>query len=388
MRAALITLSLCAAACSESVPVGTDRPGERIEGLSEDARGRFLLGRALFEREATPEEGLGPLFNAERCSSCHDVPAVGGSGIRVPVLKATRDVNGQCSLLVGMGGDNIQQQATPQLLAAGVGPEEVPADATASAFVMAPPLFGLGLLESISEGDLARLEDPEDRDGDGISGRPARFADGRIARFGRKGDAATVEAFVRTALRFELGFTTSDHPAEETRNGTPVPAATDPMRDPEMDDGTVALLTDYVRFLAPLAPATPPPGSAADSVRRGEALFEQVGCTSCHTPEWTTGSAAEPALAGRVIRPYTDLLLHDLGGAEGDVCTPQAQAGEYRTTPLWGLRFQTVYWHDGRAGTLTEALALHGGEAEGVMAAYRGLSDGQKADLLRFLAGL
>lgn len=366
----------------------TAAPGEPLPGLSDAERGRFLLGRALFERLATPEEGLGPLFNAERCSSCHDAPAIGGGGSRVPVLKASRFEDGRCSILEERGGDNIQQRATPGLLALGGGAERIPPEATASRHVTSPPLFGLGLLEAVPEAEVARLADPDDADGDGVSGRIPRLPDGRLARFGRKGDAATVRDFVVSALRFELGFTTAEHPREEARNGEPVPAGADPMPDPEMESGAVALLTDYVRFLAPPAPAEPASRPQADSLREGAALFERVGCARCHTPSLRTGPSAEAALSKRSIAPYSDLLLHDLGYGEADVCTPQAFPGEYRTAPLWGLRYRSRYLHDGSEGTLPEAIARHGGEAASAVRDFTALADPDRALLMRFLSSL
>ncbi|MDH5588669.1 MAG: hypothetical protein OEZ37_01350 [Gemmatimonadota bacterium] len=379
---------ICAACTGPGEAPTTDVPGEPLPGLTDSERARFLLGRALFERLATPQEGLGPLFNAERCSDCHDSPAIGGGGVRIPVLKATRFVDGTCSLLVDGGGDNIQQRATPLLVAAGMGPEEVPSAATATARVVAPPLFGLGLMEAIPDAELARAADPDDEDGDGISGRVAYMPDGRSARFGRKGDAVTVADFVDTALRFELGFTTEDHPTEERRNGVVLPRDVDPMPDPEMDAATMRLLTDYVRLLAPPAPERLQKGPVADSVRRGETVFEQVGCAGCHTPVLTTGEAGEGALAHRIVPLYSDLLLHDLGGAASDVCTPQAAPGEYRTAPLWGLRYRRTYLHDGSATTLGDAVTRHGGEAANVIQAFGSLGEGDRAALLRFLQTL
>jgi CxxC motif-containing protein (DUF1111 family) len=167
-----------------------------------------------------------------------------------------------------------------------------------------------------------------------------------------------------------------------------VPAAADPMADPEMDAETMGILTDYVRLLAPLAPEVPASPQAADSVRRGEEVFREVGCARCHVAALTTGPAPESALGARTIRPYSDLLLHDLGGAEGDVCTPQAAPGEYRTAPLWGLRYRSLFLHDGSATTLQDAIEAHLGEAEAVTGAFRTLSPDRRALLLRFLAHL
>lgn len=394
-----------AAACDGSRPADLPAvaPGEPLPGLEPAARGRFFLGRALFERLATADEGLGPLYNAERCSGCHDEPATGGGSARVPVVKATRFADGRCDLLESEGGDNIQRRATELLAAHGVGPERVPEAATATARVIAPPLLGLGLVEAVPEDVLAEREDPRDADGDGISGRLPRLPDGRAARFGRKGEAATVEDFVDTALRFELGFTTPAHPAEEPRNGVPVPPEADPMPDPEIDQQTLELLTDYVRFLAPPAPAgadvdaglapEAPAGAEAD-LAQGGAIFRQIGCESCHREQMRTGpTPADPArhpdpLANQTIRPYSDFLLHDLGPALADVCGRDAAPAELRTAPLWGLRHRRRFLHDGRASDLASAVAAHGGEATAARDAFSALPPEGRAALLRFLASL
>ena len=368
-------------------------PGEPIPGLDPAARGRFFLGRALFERLATADEGLGPLYNAERCSGCHDEPAIGGGSARVPVLKATRFAEGRCDLLESEGGDNIQRRATDLLAAHGMGPESVPASATATARMVAPSLLGLGLVEAVPEATLAERADPDDADGDGISGRLPRLPDGRAARFGRKGDAATVEDFVDTALRFELGFTTSAHPVEEPRNGVSIPPGADPMPDPEIDEQTLGLLVDYVRFLAPPAPAEASvrPDQA---VARGAALFRQIGCESCHREQLRTGPGAAESprfpgiLANQVIRPYSDFLLHDLGPALADVCGRDAAPGELRTAPLWGLRHRRRLLHDGRAPDPASAVAAHGGEATSARDAFAALPPDAQAALLRFLGSL
>jgi len=363
-------------------------PGESVAGLSTGERGRFLLGRALFERLATADEGLGPLYNAERCSDCHDQPVVGGGGTRIRVLKATRFEDNRCDLLLAEGGDNIQRRATDLLIAHGMGPEEVPAAATATAQVTAPPLLGLGLLEAVPDEVLLEWADPDDADGDGISGRLPRVADGRTARFGRKGDASTVRDFVDTALRFELGFTTPAHRAEEAVNGVPVPPAADPMPDPEIDAPTLAQLTDYVRFLAPPAPEQDLSAAARDTVAQGTALFGQIGCTACHREELRTGPTATPALADRTIRPYSDMLVHDLGDALADVCGFDASPAELRTAPLWGLRHRDRLLHDGRAADVPSAISAHGGEATAARDAFMALPQEAQRAIVRFLLSL
>ena len=392
LRLALLTCTALGGGligCGDAGPAEPPPPlGESVAGLDSGERGRFLLGRALFERLATADEGLGPLYNAERCSDCHDQPVVGGGGTRVRVVKATRFADGRCDLLIADGGDNIQRRATDLLLAHGMGPEEVPVAATATSRVTAPPLLGLGLLEAVPDDVLLEWADPGDRDGDGISGRLPRLADGRTARFGRKGDASTVRDFVMTALRFELGFTVPGHTTEEPVNGVPVPPGADPMPDPEIDAPTLAQLTDYVRFLAPPAPERDLPPAAHDTVAQGEALFGQIGCTSCHRAELRTGASDTPALAGRTVAPYSDMLLHDLGAEMADVCGVDAAPGELRTAPLWGLRHRTLLLHDGRAADVPAAIASHGGEAAAARDAFSALPDEARRAVMRFLRSL
>jgi CxxC motif-containing protein (DUF1111 family) len=380
--AAILGLSACERAGPSPLTV---EPGEQIPGLNDAERGRFLVGRALFARLVTQDEGLGPLFNADRCSSCHDSPVVGGGGTRILVLKATRFADGRCDGLREVGGDNVQLRATELLVEHGLGPEQIPAEATDSAYVTAPPLFGLGLIESVPDSVLERLADPDDRDGDGISGRLPRLADGRTARFGRKGDAADVAGFIDTALRFELGLTTPDNPVEEARNGVPIPEAADPMPEPEIDAQGLSLLTDYVRFLGAPAPEELT-GAGADTVARGEELFQAAGCASCHVAELRTGAVDTEALSFQALRLYSDMLAHDLGDGEDDVCGADVAPGEYRTAPLWGLRFRDRYMHDGTATDLLSAISRHGSEAAASRAAFEGLPPEGRSALLRFLS--
>lgn len=393
LLAALTTSAACGNAPDSVRSTPPTAPGEPLPGLAPAERGRFFVGRALFERLATADEGLGPLYNAKRCSDCHDQPVVGGSGTRFPVLKATRFADGRCDLLEAHGGDNIQRRTTELARAHGLAPEDVPEGATATSRVVAPSLLGLGLLEAVPDSVLDAWADPEDADADGISGRAPRTAPGpegaRPARFGRKGDAATIQGFVDTALRFELGFTTPDHPEEEPRNGVPVPPEADPMPDPEIDQATLDLLSDYVRLLAPPAPEAVSTPQLADTLAQGAALFRQIGCASCHRPELRTGPAPPyAALASRTLRPYSDLLLHDMGPALAGVCGRSATPQELRTAPLWGLRHRTRLLHDGRAGDPASAVAAHGGEATAAREAFDALPPAARNALLRFLASL
>ncbi|HZD06211.1 MAG TPA: di-heme oxidoredictase family protein [Longimicrobiales bacterium] len=382
-----VAVTVAATACRPEASTPGPELGDPLPGLTDRERGRFLLGRALFERVTTPEEGLGPLYNEVRCSGCHESPVAGGGSAEVQVLKATRFIDGECDLLATAGGDNIQRRATELLANHGLGPEEIPPGATDSALIDAPPLFGLGLVEAIPDSVLEGLADPEDRDGDGVSGRLPRSPEGRPARFGRKGDAVDIAGFIDTALRFELGLTTPEHPVEEARNGVPIPREADPAPEPEIDARGVALLTDYVRFLAPPAPERPARGASADSVADGADLFRAIGCARCHVPELRTGDSTTAALRDRPVRLYSDLQVHDLG-LTADVCGRDVAPGEYRTAPLWGLRHRRRYLHDGRATDLLSAIARHGGEARGARDRLLRASPEARAALLRFLSSL
>jgi CxxC motif-containing protein (DUF1111 family) len=345
---------------------------------------RFVAGKTLFDHVFTPEEGLGPLFNENQCSACHTDPASGGTGEQ-RVVKATRVVApATCDYFEGDRGQNIRRQATPLLRARGVGGETPPAGASVGRF--APPfLFGLGLVEAIPAREILSREDPDDRNGDGISGRAGKSATGALGRFGRKAEAASLVEFVSSALRLEMGLTNVFAPAEPGLNGGPLPPGVDPVPDPEVDSTGVQRLADFVRFLAPLPPATIAADATRDSVLRGEGVFHSLGCATCHVPAMTTGPNPAPALDRKTIYLYSDLLLHDLGPALADVCGAGASTSELRTASLAGLRYRKAFLHDGRALSVREAILLHGGEAARAREAFASLDFASQILLLQFL---
>lgn len=363
-------------------------PGSPLPGLADPELAQFQAGKALFQRGFSFEEGLGPLFNEDRCSSCHDLPVIGGTGVET-VQKATRYVApGSCDQLRTAGGDVFQDRASPALQAEGVEREVVPSDATGRTRLDPPALFGLGLVEAIPDQEILGRSDSADADGDGVSGRAGRTQDGRVGRFGQKADHATLKDFVETALRTELGLTTSGRPAEESVGGAALPPGVDPAPDPEMSGDQVALLVGFVRFLAPPPPARAPTFAERDSVRRGRRIFSQLGCENCHVQEMRTGRSDVAMLDRKVIPLYSDLLLHDLGSDLADVCGPSASPSEFRTARLLGLRFRLRFLHDGRAPTLEEAIGLHGGEAGAARERFLALSYGMKQYLFEFLTSL
>jgi CxxC motif-containing protein (DUF1111 family) len=379
-------LPLVAACETVTLPTVAD-PGDPLPGISDDHLSRFLLGKALFGRLTIEEEGLGPLFNETRCSACHDQPTSGGSGPAL-VTKATRYQGGTCDALRAQGGDNFQSQATAALREHGISGETIPTEANGRTLVTGPSLYGLGLIAAIPASRILGRADPDDADGDGISGIGGQTESGRFGRFGRKGEVETISDFVDTALRFELGLTTHLHPQEETVNGVPIPAGTDPMPEPEIDERGLNMLTSYMRFLAAPPRAVPSSTAGRDSVDQGEGVFTALGCADCHVPSMQTVSEDTPLLDGRTVELFSDLLLHDMGDALADVCGPNAAPGEYRTARLWGLRFRGALLHDGRAATPRDAILLHGGEASAAREAFLAADAEQRAFLLSFLGSL
>ncbi len=384
----IVAFSCLLGACGTGAvePAASAQIGDPIPGLGAAEAARFAAGRAGFDRRFTPGDGLGPRFNENSCNACHTQPADGGTGETV-VTKATRVVaDGRCDLLVPQGGENVRLRVTPEAAAAGAARPPVPAEATETMRLTIPFLYGMGLVDAIDQGDLDRRADPDDRDGDGISGRVGTDPDARPARFGRKADSATLKDFVAGAFRLEMGVTSPAHPDEAMAGGLPpVGEGLDPATDPEVDQATVEAVTDFVRLLAPPAGTEPRDTEDAAAVARGRVLFSELGCTSCHVPEQVTGASPIRALAHKRFELYSDLLLHDMGPGLAGTCSAGASPTEYRTEPLLALRHRQVFLHDGRAGRVIDAILLHGGEAETARAAFAALDRVTQEDLIRFL---
>jgi CxxC motif-containing protein (DUF1111 family) len=362
-------------------------PGDPLPGLSAAERDRFERGRVVFDSVFTPEAGLGPSFNSTACGECHEDPASGGTGDEVERHTAAYhpEVAGRaCDELVAQGGPVLQNAVTPALRAAvGVDSEPVPPQATAVASRTSPDVLGFGLLDAVPDSAILAYADPDDRDGDGISGRPNRFFDGRLGRFGRKALVPALREFNDGALVLEQGVTNPAVPTEETFAGAPLPAGTDPAADPELPQSATDLLDAFVRLLAPPAPAR-----QSRDARGGREVFARIGCEKCHVPALRTGNAPEPALRYRDVAAYTDLLLHDMGPQLADICLGLATPQEFRTEPLMGLRLGTRFLHDGRAATPEQAIELHGGEGLAARDAFRRLTAAEQATLIAFLKSL
>jgi CxxC motif-containing protein (DUF1111 family) len=385
-----LALSASLMACGDTpdrVPVGN--PGTPLPGLSEGELARFNEGREWFHHGWTPEEGRGPLHLQDRCSSCHDLPTLGGTGVEtLPLASRFLGPDG-CDLLVEEGGPVIQQVATPLLQAQGVMREGIPASATERSRVTAPLLYGLGLVEAIPEESIRTRADPDDADDDGISGRVSLSEDGRLGRFTRKGAVPDLPTQAASAASTDLGLTSHIFPLEQTVNGSPLPAGTDPAPDPELRAEVLEKIVDFVRFLAPPAPERPTTAAARDTLQRGEALFDSVGCTSCHTPSMQTGPSETAALDRKTIRLYSDLLIHDLGPEYRSVCSEGASTTEARTARLQGFRYRYPVIQDLLGlGGIDQTILRHGGEATAAKEAFAALSLAERGLVIRFLLSL
>ena len=382
-RAPIAVLAVLGAVACSRAP----KPGEPLRDLAAAERAQFDSGRVVFDSVFTPEKGLGPLFNANGCKECHEDPVAGGTGDEVERHAAAFHadaVGRKCDELVGQGGFVFQNHVTPALhTALGIDSEPIPAAATAVARRTIPEIFGFGLLDAVPDSEILAYADPEDRNHDGISGRPNRFFDGRVGRFGRKALVPTLREFNDGAFSAEQGITTPAVPTEETVAGTPVPAGTDPAPDPELSDHQAELATMFVRLLAPIAPL-----KLSGEARQGSEVFTKIGCAQCHRPVLTTGNSPIAALRYQQVAAYTDLLLHDMGPDLGDICLALATPTEFRTEPLMGLRLKAQFLHDGRAKTPEQAIDLHAGEGARARDRFLALSSADRAALVAFLKTL
>jgi CxxC motif-containing protein (DUF1111 family) len=368
----------------ESVAVGTEF-GDPVHGITAREFELFRLGLEDFTEVENPDEGLGPVFNGRSCAECHSLPRIGGSSTITEVRAGIRKDDG--SFEEYPGGSVMQMFSIP--------PHEmqitIPPEINVIARRKSLPLFGNGLVEAIPDAVLIALEDPDDGDGDGISGRAHRVHDKatdktRIGRFGWKAQQATLLAFGAEAYRDEMGITNDLFPAEVCPGGdcariaffNPVPGLQD-ARDPNTGLRGIDNFENFMRLLGP-----PPRGPVTDQALEGERFFQTVGCTVCHTPALVTGESPVKALSAKRFFPYSDFLLHDVGTGDG-IGQGDARPEEIRTPPLWGVRLRAPFLHDGRASTLRQAIELHSGESDHSRGQFEKLSEADRAALLAFL---
>jgi CxxC motif-containing protein (DUF1111 family) len=421
--------------------------GQPVPGLTSEEDRTFAVGNNFFNdnwvtapASTEARDGLGPLFNAQSCSSCHfrdgraqppadrddpelgllvrlSVPVGSGSAERLephPTLgdqlqdRAIRGVPVEGELEIttvdrpGRFGDGTPYTlAEPRYEIVGADGEPVAGDLLISPRI-APAMFGVGLLENVPDDVLLGLEDPDDEDGDGVSGRVNRVEDpggaaggdgagAVIGRFGWKAGVPTVEDQNSRALQGDIGITSSQRPDQPCTAPEAECREAPTGGDPEIEDERLDQITFYTRTLA--VPARR--GAGGRETTRGQDLFGEMGCASCHVDELRTGPADVEALDEQVIRPYTDLLLHDMGpGLADERPDGDATGREWRTPPLWGIGLvetvngHTRFLHDGRARDLTEAVLWHDGEAADARRRFADLPADDRRAVLAFLESL
>lgn len=388
-----IVTFVLAISCEEIIPAA---PAENelldgpAEGLSHAEQRQFLNGDIAFNDEVfSVENGLGPGFVATSCGSCH-----AGDGKGHPFTTLTRFGQSLPNTLpdLSIGGPQLQNRAIP-----GFEPEKLPDGIPFMKFTP-PAVTGLGFLAALSDQQILQNVDSLDEDGDGISGKPNYITppdyfeqktihqpvNGKIiGRFGKK--AAAIDLLQQTvgAYNQDMGITSTFEPIDPYRQLS---------TDPEVSDQTIRDVVFYLRTLkAPI-----PRSEESTAVLQGKSIFKEIQCASCHIPEWTTPESDIEALSNRTFYPYTDLLLHDMGPGLDDGATEgSAETYEWRTPPLWGLGLSPnsqggsfFLMHDGRAGSIEEAILLHGGEADNSKNQFVSLSEDDKEALIKFLKSL
>ena len=366
----------------------------RVDATDEQ-RQTFTRGEEVALKRFTPEEGLGPRFNVTFCSSCHEKPVFGGSGPRYRDFYIFGQSLGDGAFLGGPLGGIGHAYGLDELRPA---PFE---GSNMAALRNAVPFFGVGAIAAIDEQAILANADPDDADGDGISGRP-NYDRGFVGRFGRKSQTVSIEGFIRGPLNNHLGITT-DPLTNEQQAALPIPSQSqtrnvtgglqvaeqaqaaapasplndnDDVPDPELSTEGLFDLVSWAMLLG-----APKPDEPTEQTLRGEETFAQIGCASCHVPTLKGNKGLVPL--------YSDLLLHDMGEDMADgLPMGLATGSEFRTQPLWGLTAPGPYLHDGRADTIDEAIKVHGGEGQNAKEAYEALSDDERTDLLAFLDSL
>jgi CxxC motif-containing protein (DUF1111 family) len=366
------------------------QPGDPLPGITPADFEEFRLGLDDFLEVETAEEGLGPAFNATSCAVCHNVPAVGGTSVIAEVRAARHGPGGEFVPLDASGETLFHLFSIPSHACQ----PTIPPEATIVVRRVPIPLFGAGLVEAIPDETILNLEDPFDRNRDGVSGRAAIVTDvaegdRRVGRFGWKAQHATLLAFGADAYRNEMGITNDFFsqevavgvPASRMKICDPIPEPED-IKDPRTGRRGIDNFASFMRFLAPLGR-----GPVDEVTRMGEQTFTSSGCAVCHVPALTTGPNANPLFDRRSVPLFSDLLLHDVGTGDGIRQGAGAQE-EIRTPALWGLRSRRPLLHDGSAATIEDAIRRHGNEADSARRGFTQLSGANRAALLAFLKSL
>jgi CxxC motif-containing protein (DUF1111 family) len=378
---------------------GFDEQGPPFDTINEETvipLNSFNDNRFIFEEVEGVDDGLGPTHNAQSCRECHQNVVTGGAS-QITEQRTGREINGE--FFESLGGTLVHSRATHADIV-----ERVFWKDDIRTFRMSTNTLGNGFVECISN---KTLLDIRERQPSTMRGTAVKVpvleahSTARIGRFGWKAQHASLESFSADAYLNEMGITSPLFPDENTSSGRKVDHKSgshyDPIPDPEDDGVDIVAFANFMR-----ATKAPPRGPINNAVRAGETLFAQIGCTTCHTPSITTappgtqingGAFTVPeALGNKVIHPYSDFLLHDIGTGDGIPVLPLPEyddtANQMRTAPLWGLRTRSRLMHDGLSFTHAEAIERHGGQAASVRSRYNALSRAQKDQLSAFLNSL
>jgi CxxC motif-containing protein (DUF1111 family) len=375
--------------------------------------------RATFEERDTIPQGLGPIYNAQSCAECHNQPVTGAISQITELRAGHNDANGNfvpATVTINDGATVIANRSLindraicPAVVTDANGnvifnfpntniQERVPGSENIRTFRTTLNTLGDGFVEAIANSTLLNLaaNQPPGMQGQAIS-VPVLEANNalRIGRFGWKNQHASLLSFSADAYLNEQGITNPLQPQEVTTVCDTVP-------DPEDKVGADGLadIDRFTRFMrATKAPSPDAQLAATADAQAGSALFDQIGCSICHVRSIVTappgtvingGAFTVPAALGnKIIHPFSDFLLHDVGTGDGIVQNGgQSTANKMRTAPLWGMRTRDRLMHDGESLTRNEAILRHGGEATGVINNYRALSTTQKSQLITFLNSL
>lgn len=382
--------------------------GDPLPNLTSLETTMFNTGDIPFSKEWDPKQGLGPVFTQVGCQVCHAIPVNGGAGnsSTAATLFGKINTDGSFNPLTNEGGMLLQTGTNQRFIAnCKLAGEVIPADATIVATHQAPAVFGDGLIDNIPDSEI--LANAVDK-GMGVHGVANMVQDEngnfRVGHFGLKAQAADLLQIVALAEQHDLGVTNPISPKEDKPSGKSFPPACSINTEPN-DNGTQLIaMYHYVLYLAP--------NTAGPPNVNGQNQFTNVGCALCHIPPGTsssyttTASAMVPefwpvtkkvikskALSSQPVALYSDLLLHDMGGADGDGIPMGLASGTmWRTAPLWGLSIKlnngVGLLHDGSAADVPSALLKHGGEASTVIGNFNALSPQDQADLIAFISSL
>jgi CxxC motif-containing protein (DUF1111 family) len=351
---------------------------------------------ATFAEQEGNDEGLGPVYNAQSCGECHQNPVTGGSSQISELRAGHRDAFG--NFVDAPGGSLINDRAIhPDIQ------ERVPGAENVRTFRMSLTILGLGFVESIDSNTLVAIANAQPgQSGGQIAGQfiqvPVLEAPGNIrgGRFGWKNQQASLLSFSADAYLNEMGITSRLLRTENTSMGQSV-ADFDEVADPEDVDNDIDQFAAFMRATKAI-PRDTALAATADAIT-GSQLFDQIGCGICHTRTIVTAPAGTvinggaftvpSALGNKIIHPFSDFLLHDVGTGDGIVQNGgQSTRNKLRTMPLWGTRVRPRHMHDGETLTFNESILRHAGEATFTINNYRNLSTTNKNRLITFLQSL